>query len=100
MGVDASDYNASHRAIGRTGIPVQVRLRCSHPSQTALLRPPFWFRRNRHVIDDVLFYTKDQDLAGRLSQESWHATSLASDRTDHGRDEWNQVFNGFSDSGR
>ena len=65
-----------------------VRLRCSHPSQTALLRPPFWIRHNRHVIDDVIFYTTDAWLAKQLVEHPWHLTTLVSDRTDHGRDEW------------
>ena len=67
-----------------------LRLRCSHPSQTALLRPPFWIRRNRPVIDDLLYFTRDQELAGELARTPWHLTSVVSDRTDHGRDEWDQ----------
>lgn len=65
-----------------------VRFRCSHPAQLALVGPPFWIRRNRHVIDDVLYFTRDRELARALAELPWHLTSVVSDRTDHGRDEW------------
>jgi hypothetical protein len=65
-----------------------VRFRCSHPAQTALLRPPFWVRRNRPVIDDVLYWSRHADVIQAVKEGPFHLTSVVSDRTDHGRDEF------------
>jgi len=65
-----------------------LRLRCSLPEHGARLRAPFWIRRNRPVIDGTFFRAEDAQLARYLTEEPWHLTSLVSDRTDHGADEF------------
>jgi len=65
-----------------------LRLRCSLSGHRELLRGPFWIRRNRPVIDGTFFRTEDAELARYLAKEPWHLTSLVSDRTDHGADEF------------
>ncbi|MBL8214968.1 MAG: GNAT family N-acetyltransferase [Bryobacterales bacterium] len=65
-----------------------VRFRCSHHSQTTHLGRPFWIRHNRDVVDDVFYSAKDAGVSQQLAQAEWDLTSLVSDRTDHGRDEW------------
>ncbi len=65
-----------------------VRFRCSRQDQTERLRKPFWIRHNRDAVDDVFYSAKDPTVARHLAQSEWDLTSLVSDRTDHGRDEW------------
>ena len=65
-----------------------ARLRLSCPQHTVPLRPPWWIHRTTPISDEVFFYTKDAGLRDQLAQAPWHLTTLASDRTDNGRDEW------------
>jgi hypothetical protein len=69
-----------------------VRLRCSLPQHHRRLRAPFWITRNRPVIDGTFFRTQDAELRRTLAEAPWHLTSLVSDRTDHGADEYQAVI--------
>ncbi len=65
-----------------------LRLRCSLREHRDLLRAPYWIHRNRPVIDGTFFRTEDAHLSRYLAEAPWHLTSLVSDRTDHGADEF------------
>jgi hypothetical protein len=65
-----------------------LRLRCSLREHRDLLKAPYWIHRNRPVIDGTFFRTDDAQLSQYLAAAPWHLTSLVSDRTDHGADEF------------
>jgi hypothetical protein len=65
-----------------------LRLRCSLKEHRNLLKSPFWIHHNRPVIDGTFFRTEDAELSRYLAEAPWHLTSLVSDRTDHGADEF------------
>lgn len=65
-----------------------LRLRCSLQEQQALLKSPFWIRRDRPVIDGTFFRAEDAELNRYFATEGWHLTSLVSDRADQGCDEF------------
>jgi len=76
-------------AVVEAALPLDfVRFRLSNPVHRDWLRARGWIDRTRPVVDDLFAYSSDTDLLEDLSRERWHLTSLAGDRADYGRDEW------------
>ncbi len=73
-----------------------LRLCCSLAQHRDLLNAPFWIQHNPTLMDGTFFKTSNAELANCLNQEPWHFTSLVSDRTDYGADEF-EVTKPFAD---
>jgi hypothetical protein len=65
-----------------------VRLRCGLPQHRQTLRAPWWIEKTIPVVDEVFAYSADAVVLDAVSALPWHMTSLASDRVDYGRDDW------------